>query len=245
MNKHEEFLNEVQQNITHQGQDQEFKKLTKSWFEKSVENRYSYNFSWMGRPIIQYPQDIVATQELIFKVKPDLIIETGVAHGGSLIFSASMLSLLGGDGKVLGIDIDIRKHNREAIETHPMSSRVQLLEGSSISSEIIESVKKIAHGKKRIMVFLDSNHTYEHVKAELELYSPFVKAGSYLNVYDTVIDDLPDRLSSDRPWGENNGPKKAVHEFLKNNSRFERDLDIDHKIMISVAPHGYLKCIKD
>lgn len=245
MTKQADFLTEVQKNIDHQGQDQDFKKLTRSWFERSVENRYSYNFSWMGRPIIQYPQDIIATQEIIYRVKPDLIIETGIAHGGSLIFSASMLSLLGGDGKVLGIDIDIRKHNREAIEAHPMSSRIQLLEGSSISSEIIESVKKIVHGKKRVMVFLDSNHTYEHVKAELELYSPFVKAGSYLNVYDTVIDDLPNRLSSDRPWGENNGPKKAVLEFLKTNPRFERDLDIDHKIMISVAPDGYLKCIQD
>lgn len=214
MNRHDQFKQEVNQNISQQGQDVQFKKMTQEWFERSVENRYSYNFSWMGRPIIQYPQDIIATQEIIFRVKPDLIIETGVAHGGSLIFSASMLELLGNGGQVLGIDIEIRKHNREAIEAHPMSKRIQLLEGSSIAPEIVKEVTKRAQNKK-VMVFLDSNHTYEHVKAELELYSPLVKKESYLIVYDTAIDDLPNRLSPDRPWGEGNGPKKAVHEFVQ------------------------------
>jgi cephalosporin hydroxylase len=187
---------------------------------------------------------MIATQEVIYQVKPDLIIETGVAHGGSLIFSASMLTLLGNNGSVLGIDIDIRKHNREAIEAHEMRKRIHLIQGSSISSEVLNEVKKYTDGKK-VMVFLDSNHTYEHVKAELELYSPFVKKGSYLIVYDTAIDDLPDSLSSDRPWGYNNGPKKAVHEFLKVNSRFEVDQEINNKLVISVAPDGYLKCLKD
>jgi len=244
MSKLEEFKNEVKQNIQQQGQNKELKNLTQAWMEKSVETRYSYNYTWMGRPIIQYPQDIVATQEIIFKVKPDLIVETGVAHGGSLIFSASMLELLGGSGSVLGIDIEIRPHNREAIQSHPMSKRIQLLEGSSISKEIIDQVFKIAQNKK-ILVLLDSNHTYEHVKAELELYSPLVKKGSYLIVYDTVIDDLPNRLSVDRPWGENNGPKKAVHEFVQKNKRFKIDKSIDDKILISVAPDGYLECIAD
>lgn len=244
MSKLEEFKKEVNQNIQQQGQNKELKNLTQAWMEKSVETRYSYNYTWMGRPIIQYPQDIVATQEIIFKVKPDLIVETGVAHGGSLIFSASMLELLGGNGSVLGIDIEIRPHNREAIQSHPMSKRIQLLEGSSISKEIVDRVFKIAHNKK-ILVLLDSNHTYEHVKAELELYSPLVKKGSYLIVYDTVIDDLPNRLSADRPWGENNGPKKAVHEFVQKNKRFKIDKSIDDKILISVAPDGYLECIAD
>jgi cephalosporin hydroxylase len=183
-------------------------------------------------------------QEIIFKVKPDLIIETGIAHGGSLIFSASMLELLGGKGEVLGIDIDIRAHNREAIETHPMYKRIQMLQGSSISSEIITEVRRRAIGKK-VLVFLDSNHTYEHVKVELDLYSPLVKKDSYLVVFDTAIDDLPDHLSSDRPWGFRNGPKKGVHEFLQQQPRFKIDLDLQNKLMITAAPDGYLKCVAD
>jgi cephalosporin hydroxylase len=241
MNPNLEFQNEVKESIARQGEDGKIKAATKEWLERSVENRYCFNFTWMGRPIIQYPQDIVATQEIIFRVKPDLIVETGIAHGGSLIFSASMLELLGGDGQVLGIDIDIRKHNREEIEKHPMSKRIHMLQGSSISPEIIEQVKEFAEGSK-VLVMLDSNHTYEHVKAELALYSPLVKKGSYLIVYDTAIDDL---VITDRPWGLGNGPKKAVHEFLRENKRFEIDKSIDNKILISAAPDGYLRCVAD
>lgn len=212
--------------------------------DETIAAKYSYNFSWLGRPIIQYPQDIMAMQELIWQVKPDLIIETGIAHGGSLIFYASMLELLGGDGELIGIDLDIREHNRIEIEKHPMYKRIEMLEGSSTDPEIIDSVKELAKGKKSVMVVLDSNHTHEHVLEELRLYSPFVTVGSYCVVFDTIVEDLPDDFFSDRPWGKGNNPKTAVHEFLKENDSFEIDDNVENKLLITVAPDGYLKRIK-
>lgn len=222
----------------------------------STQPKYSYNFSWMGRPIIQYPQDMIAMQELIWSIKPDLIIETGIAHGGSLIFSASMLAQLDmceaieagisfnpkeSRRKVLGIDIDIRTHNRTAIEAHPMASRIQMIQGSSIAPEIIEQVKQVASGYSRILVCLDSNHTHEHVLAELEAYAPLTSVGSYCVVFDTIIENLPADEFPDRPWGRGNNPKTAVWEYLKNHSEFEIDKNIQHKLLITVAPDGYLK----
>ena len=219
--------------------------LTKSWFTESVKQRYSYNFTWMGRPIIQYPQDIIAMQEIIWNVKPDLIIETGIAHGGSLVFYASMIELLQQGGIVLGIDIEIRTNNRIAIENHPCFKRIIMLEGSSVDEKVIHQVKHIARDKKRVLVVLDSNHTHDHVLQELYYYSPLVTLGSYLVVFDTIIEDLPDELFPDRPWGKGNNPKTAVWEFLKTNDRFEIDREIENKLLITVAPDGYLKCIKD
>ena len=200
----------------------------------------------MGRPIIQYPQDIVAMQEIIFSVKPDLIIETGIAHGGSLILYASLLELnaaCGGpaEARILGVDIDIRTHNKEAIEAHPMSKRIEMVQGSSISSEIIDAVKAKAQGKQRIMVVLDSNHTHEHVLAELEAYAPLVTKGSYCVVFDTVVEDMPKGSFPDRPWGVGNNPKTAVWEYLKSHDEFEIDKRIQHKLLITVAPDGFLK----
>lgn len=241
MNDHNEFLKMTKDNVACQGADDKFRGVTDKWIESSVENKYTYNFTWMGRPIIQYPQDILAVQEIIFKVKPEIIIETGIARGGSLIFLASMLELIGSPAEVLGIDIDIRSHNREAILAHPMNKRIRLLQGSSVSAEVVSEVKARV-GNKKALVILDSNHTYEHVKQELELYSPLVKQGSYLIVFDTVIDDLSDELSSGRPWGYRNGPKKAVYEFLELSNRFEIDNEIQNKLMITAAPSGYLKC---
>jgi cephalosporin hydroxylase len=221
--------------------------------------KYSYNFSWLGRPIIQYPQDIVAMQELIWQIKPDLIIETGIAHGGSLIFYASMLALLdmceaietgaaldpkNSKRKVLGIDIEIRPHNRAAIEAHPMASRIQMIEGSSIAPEIIEQVKEVARGYQRVLVCLDSNHTHDHVLAELEAYAPLVSVGSYCVVFDTLIEDMPKEMFPDRPWGPGNNPKTAVWEYLKTHPEFEIDKSIQHKLLITVAPDGYLKRIE-
>lgn len=221
----------------------------------STEPKYSYNFDWLGRPIIQYPQDMVAMQELIWSVRPDLIIETGIAHGGSLILSASMLAILDicdaiesgvtidprkSQRKVLGIDIDIRPHNREAIEAHPMSSRIQMIQGSSIAPEIISQVHEIAADYQRILVCLDSNHTHDHVLAELEAYAPLTSVGSYCVVFDTIIEDLPKEMFPDRPWGPGNNPKTAVHEYLSNHPEFEIDKQIDHKLLISVAPSGFL-----
>lgn len=193
----------------------------------------------MGRPIIALPQDMIAMQELIWEVKPDLIIETGVAHGGSIVYYASLLELIGGEGLVLGIDIDIRKHNRDLIEAHPMMKRIKLLEGSSTSDEIASQVKEIASNKKKIMVCLDSNHTHEHVLQELKLYAPLTSVGSYCVVFDTVVEDMPaDWDWGIRTWGVGNNPKTAVFEYSKENDNFEIDKSIDHKLLISVAPNG-------
>ena len=209
---------------------------------ESNKAKYSYNFSWMGRPIIQYPQDMIAMQELIWEIKPDLIIETGIAHGGSLIYYASLMELIG-KGEILGIDIDIRAHNRVEIESHPMSKRIKMIQGSAIDEDIIKRVEKIAEGKKTIMVCLDSNHTHDHVLKELELYNKFVSKDSYLVVFDTIVEDMPESMY-DRPWDVGNNPKTAVWDFLKKNSDFEIDSNIDNKLLISVAPEGYLKRIK-
>ena len=229
--------------------------LANEFLSESVKSNYSYNFEWLSRPIIQYPQDIVATQEIIWKVKPDLIIETGIAHGGSLVLSASILALLDycdaiqsgtlldpkkPKRKVIGVDIDIRSHNREALNKHPMRNRMELIEGSSIATEIISKVYDLSKGYKRIMVFLDSNHTHDHVYSEMEAYAPLVSSGSYCVVFDSVIEDLPDSESTDRPWGPGNSPKSALYKYLNTNSDFSIDKDIQNKILITVAPDGYL-----
>ena len=219
--------------------------LTNRWFIESCRHKYSYNFSWLGRPIIQFPQDIVAMQEIIWQIKPDLIIETGIAHGGSLIFYASILELLGDSGQVLGIDIDIRQYNRTQIEKHPMFKRINMIEGSSTDEDVIDYVRNATVDKNRVLVVLDSLHTHDHVLKELQLYSPFVTKDSYLVVFDTVIEDMPEDFFQDRPWGKGNNPKTAVWEFLKENDRFEIDKEIENKLLITVAPDGYLKCVKD
>lgn len=236
--------------VTRMSQDDQMSQLTRDWMVRSCEFRYSYNYKWMGRPIIQYPQDMVAMQEIIWSVQPDLIIETGIAHGGSLIFSAAMLELnaaCGGnpEAHVLGVDIDIRSHNREAIEQHPMFRRITMLEGSSVGDEILQQVKTIAAGRKSILVCLDSNHTHEHVLAELRAYAPLVTVGSYCVVFDTIVEDLPESALAGRPWKQGDSPKSAVWEYLKETARFEIDHAIDQKLLISVSPSGYLKCIQE
>lgn len=223
--------------------DPEMQKISKDWMIKSLPHEYSYHFSWLGRPIIQYPGDIVALQEIIWSLKPDLIIETGIAHGGSLIFSASMLQLIG-KGKVIGIDIDIRNHNRVEIEKHPLATRIEMIEGSSIDPEISRRVHEKAESAETVLVILDSNHTHSHVLEELLLYSDLVKKGSYLLVFDTVVEEMPEDSFPDRPWGKGNNPMTAVCEFLEMNSRFEIDYLISDKLLLTVAPKGYLKCVK-
>lgn len=204
--------------------------------------KYSYNFSWMGRPIIAYPQDMIAMQEIIWDIKPDLIIEAGIAHGGSLVYYASLLELIGGDGFVLGLDIDIRKHNRDLIEAHSMSKRIKMIEGDSTSLDVANQVFEIARDKKKIIVCLDSNHTHDHVLSELKLYANLTTVGSYCIVFDTIVEELPeDYMPGGRPWNPGNNPKTAVLEFLKSNNNFEIDKSIDNKILISVAPDGYLR----
>lgn len=232
--------------ISKMSNDKTFQKLTEKWFYTSVKHEYSFHFTWLGVPIIQYPQDMIVLQEIIWDVKPDLIIETGIAHGGSLIFSASMLEMLG-KGKVLGIDIDIRKKNKRVIENHYLSKRITMIQGSSIDKKIIDKVCRISKNSKKILVILDSNHTHKHVLEEMKAYSSLVKKGSYMIVFDTVIEDLPKELfkgRAKRSWGKGNNPKTAVHEFLKFNKRFRIDTDLEKKILITVGPDGFLKCIK-
>lgn len=244
MSDEQEFLAERRASIIAMGADASLADLSTEWFRRSVAHRYSYNFSWLGLPIIQYPQDIVAMQELVWESKPDLIIETGIARGGSLVFYASMLELLGGQGRVIGVDIDIRPHNRVAIEGHPMAGRIDMIEGSSVDPAVVEQVTHAATGRETILVVLDSHHTHDHVLQELEAYSPLVKPGGYLVVFDTVIEDMPAGSFRDRPWDKGNSPGTAVRAFLAQSDRFEVDRSVDDKLLISVAPGGYLRCVK-
>ena len=218
--------------------------ITEEFINETAKMKYTYNFSWLGRPIIQFPQDIMAIQEIIWNVKPDLVIETGIAHGGSLVLSASILELIG-EGEVVGIDIEIRPENKKEIENHVLSKRIRMIEGSSIDEEVFSKIKDIAKEKKNVLVILDSNHTHEHVSKELNFYSSLVTRGSYLIVLDTIIEDMPKNSFPNRDWDKGNNPKTAVWEFLKNTDRFEIDKDIENKLLITVAPDGYLKCIKE
>ena len=238
-----DFIEERNDRVKRNGENEALKAAAKQFNETSNKAQYSYNFSWMGRPIIQYPQDMIAMQEIIWKLQPDLIIETGIAHGGSLIYYASLLELIG-KGEIIGIDIDIRKHNREEIEKHPMFKRIKMIEGSSVSRETVDQVAALAEGKKTVLVSLDSNHTHEHVLQELEMYAPFVTRDSYLVVFDTIVEEMPDDYLPGRPWKQGDNPKTAVLEFLKSHSEFQIDKDIDNKLLISVGPDGYLKRVQ-
>jgi len=251
-----EFYSQRTEGVSRMAVDTELALIANRFLVQTGSYQYSYHFDWLGRPIIQFPQDMVALQELIWQVRPDLIIETGIAHGGSLILSASMLAMLDmcdaiaqgiqmdpsqSRRKVIGVDIDIRAHNKKAIEDHPMSTRIEMIQGSSIASDVVLQVHRVAKGYQRIMVCLDSNHTHEHVLAELEAYASLTSIGSYCVVFDTVIEDLPKEMFPDRPWGPGDNPKTAVWEYLKKHPEFEIDKSIDNKLLISVAPDGYLK----
>jgi len=248
-NANEEFRRELASRVAANGRDPELREAAQQFLAASVTPQYSYNFTWLGRPVIQYPQDIVAMQELIWQVQPDLIIETGIAHGGSLILYASMLELLhscnGHDGSVLGIDIDIRAHNRAAIEEHPMYKRIEMIEGSSIATDIVEQVHQAAMGKSTVMVVLDSNHTHKHVLAELHAYASLTSVGSYCVVFDTLIEDMPEGSYPDRDWGIGNNPKTAVAEFLATHPEFSLNKSVEDKILISVASGGYLQRVAE
>jgi cephalosporin hydroxylase len=245
VNMTDTFESEKQENIRKLGESHDLRELSMQWVAQVSRHKYSYHFTWLGRPVIQFPQDLLAMQEIIWRVRPSLIVETGVARGGSLIFYASLLELIGGDGQVVGIDVDIREPNRREIEKHPMSGRITLLEGSSVDREVVETVSALAKDRRPILVVLDSNHTHEHVLGELESYSPLVTRGSYLVVFDTVIEEMPEDFFPDRPWGKGNNPKTAVQEFLRTTDRFVIDEEYDSKLLITVAPGGYLRCLKD
>ena len=246
----DDFNSEKEQNIARLGSDAALKGFSQVWQRETAPYKYVYNFSWLGRPIIQFPQDILAMQELIWSVKPDLVLETGIARGGSLIFIASMLELnaiCGGptEAEVIGVDIDIRQHNREAIEAHPMSRRISMIQGSSIDDNVIEQVRARASKKSRVMVFLDSDHTHDHVLAELNAYAPLTAVGSYCVVFDTAIEEMPPTMFPDRGWGPGNSPMTAVWKFLETTDHFTVDHAMADKLLITVAPHGFLRRIKD
>lgn len=239
MNDDAQFRADGAREISAMGGDAELRHLTRRWMDQANQRRYSYHFTWMGVPIIQYPQDILAMQEIVWSMRPEVIVETGVARGGSLVFYASMLELLG-CGEVIGIDIDIRPHNRAAIEGHPMARRIRLVQGSSIDHAIVEAVHQMVGGR-RALVVLDSNHTHAHVLAELFAYASLVPVGGHLVVMDTVIEDMPTDSFPDRPWGPGNNPKTAVQEFLASHPNFTTEVDIHNKLLITVAPGGYLR----
>lgn len=268
MNPNITFADQVKTNLVALSKDRDLKSLGNIWAREVLRYNYSHNFSWLGRPMIQIPQDSYALQEIIWQVRPDLIIETGIAHGGSLIMSASMLAILDycdaaeqkrpllpgtSERRVLGIDIDIRAHNRVAIENHPMAHLIEMIEGSSIDPHVVSQVVAKAGLHKKIMVCLDSNHTHDHVLAELQAYAPLTSSGSYCIVWDTGVEDLPDGFCTDRPWGKGNNPKTAVWEYLRQLDasehfavdgsllKFEIDKMIESKVMITAAPDGFLK----
>ena len=258
MNPEELFAFERTERLQEFAADKNLNALAHNWVFHSMQQKYLYNFDWLGRPIIQYPEDMVAIQELIWKVQPTLIIETGIAHGGSLVLSASMLALLDyceavesgktldpktSSRQVVGIDIDIRSHNRGAIEAHPLSGLITMVEGSSVDKNVIDKVHELAAGHKSVMVFMDSNHTHEHVLGELNAYANLVTVGSYCVVFDTFVEDMPPKYFADRPWDKGNSPKTAVHEYRRTHPEFEIDKSIDNKLLISVAPDGYLRRI--
>lgn len=256
MTDFESFEDEVRRNIEGLSYDVDIQALSRLWIREISRHKYAYNFTWAGRPAIQFPNDAWALQEIIWSVRPDLIIETGIAHGGSLIFSASMLALLDmadaiqagntfdpslSSRKVVGIDVDIRAHNRLAIEAHPMASRIQMIEGSSVSPDVVFQVNEISKGFSSVLVCLDSNHTHEHVLAELMAYAPLTSMGSYCVVFDTLIEDMPSDLFPNRPWGPGDNPKTAVWEFLRSHPEFEIDRSVQYKLLITAAPDGFLR----
>ena len=240
----EQFESEKARRIEALAGDAPLQAKAMDWMLGSCKHGYTYNFSWLGVPVIQFPQDLMALQEIITQTQPEVIVETGVAHGGSLVFSASLLALLGGEGRVVGVDIDIRPHNRERLEAHPLSKYITLIEGSSIDEVVLAQVREIV-GERRVLVVLDSNHTHAHVLCELELYSPMVREGGYVVVFDTALEDAPKELADDRPWGPGNSPRTAIAEFLGNNPRFQIDRELGGKLHVTVSPDGYLKCIGD
>ena len=238
---HPDFIQEHDERIKSFASDDEFIRVSKLWRSMALERKYMNNFSWLGRPSIQFPGDVMAVQELISAIRPTLVIETGIAHGGSLILSASLMKMNNINGRVIGVDIDIRDHNRTAITNHSCSDIITLYQGSSVDPTIVSAIRDSISTTDTVMVFLDSNHTHEHVLAELNAYAGLVSKGSYLVVFDTHVEDMPDSFTwSDRPWGKGNNPKTAVHQWLPDNPSFIIDKDLEHKILLTSAPDGFL-----
>ncbi len=241
-----EFENSKLVSIDNLGHDKEIFSQSKEMIKSLDKYNYSYLWSWLGLPIIQWPADIMATQEVLWQVKPDVVIETGVARGGSVVFIASILKMMG-KGKVVGVDIDIRSHNREAIMSHPMANLIKLIEGPSTSEDVLQRVSTEIKKTDVVMVILDSDHSYEHVLSECNEYSKFVSKGSYLVVADTFVGHLTEEeapKNRSKLWFKGNEPLAARDEFLKNNPNFIIDNHINNKLVLSSSPGGYLKCIQ-
>lgn len=254
MDHYQTFKSECSAEVIAMGENAELLSVTKDWIEAATKAKYTYHFEWLGRPIIQLPQDMIALQEIVWETKPTIIIETGIAHGGSLILSASLLALLDlvdlekgilteNTRKVIGIDVDIRAHNRVAIENHPLASRIQLIQASSTDPSLISQIKGLIRPNDKVMVILDSDHTEEHVLSELRSYSDLVSPGCYLIVFDTIVEFLDSKTFSNRDWGVGNNPWTATQIFLESDSRFRNNLQIENKLQLTVAPGGFLQRI--
>jgi len=224
-------------------QNEGLRKTSMDFIVESDKFGYGYQWTWLGLPFIQMPQDMIVTQELIWQTKPDVIIETGVAWGGSVVFSASLLQLIG-KGEVVGIDLNLYDHVKDQIMSYPFSNRVHLYKGSSTDPEIVKKVLSHIKPGQSVMVMLDSNHTHQHVLDELRAYAPHVTKGQYLVVSDTVVEDMPKQEHRPRPWGPGDNPKTALRAYLKETDRFEVDPYVNGKLLLTYSPEGYCRCIK-
>lgn len=204
---------------------------------------WSYQWTWLGLPVIQMPPDIVVLQEVIWETRPQLVIETGIARGGSLVLYASILELVG-EGEVLGIDVDIRAHNREAIEAHPLAKRIRMIEGSSLDDDVVAQARAAAANVERVMVVLDSNHTHAHVLAELRAYGPLVTVSQFLVVADTFVEQIPAQGHRPREWGPGDNPATALGAWLDEVDDFAPDPFVNAKLLLTASPGGYLRRVR-
>ena len=230
------------------GTQEAFSAISQAWLRAGWDTKYVYSFAWMGRPIIQLPEDMIRIQEVIYRIKPDVIIETGVAHGGSLVFYATLCKAMD-RGRVIGIDIEIRPHNRKAIEAHEFFEYVTLVEGDSVDEHVVDTVKSLVDSGEKVIVILDSNHTKQHVLSELRAYSELVSVGSYIVACDGIMENLVGAPRSSEDWSWNN-PKAAAEEFVKENDSFvieEPSFPFNEGIIterVTYWPSAFLRRIK-
>ncbi len=237
-----QFNEEKKENIKKAYDNPELHKSALDFITKSDQHNYAYNWTWLDMPIIQMPEDIMLVQEIIWETKPDIIIETGIAWGGSVVLYASILELIG-KGQVLAIDKVLPQHNIDAIMKYNFSSRIKLFEGSSIDESIVNAIRDIIKPTDKVMVLLDSNHTHAHVYEELKIWESFVTSGQYLVISDTIVEEIPEQTHRSRSWGHGDNPMTALNQFLSENNKFTRENDYNHKAICSFTRNGYLKRI--
>lgn len=226
-------------------QDKDLKKKAMEVLVEADKHRWIHQTKWFGQAILNLPQDMFAIQEIIYRTRPKFIIETGVAWGGSLLFYSTLMEVLGGE-KIIGIDLYMPPDLKERLNSYgKLSSRLALIEGSSVDESTVERVRSITGGSKEVMLILDSYHTHEHVLKELRLYSPFVGKGFYIVCGDTVVEDIPEQTHRTRPWGPGDNPKTALRQFLLENDRFIVDKKTENKLLFTCNPDGYVQCVKD